>query len=101
MANALPHAIGVQIGNPGRHVISMSGDGGLGMLMGELLTVLEMLVDGLPDYETDHNAVDFSAIAAGVGIHAIRVEKPGDLRSALADGLAHPGPALATDPGVG
>jgi pyruvate dehydrogenase (quinone) len=122
MANALPHAIGAQFGNPGRQVISMSGDGGLGMLMGELLTVklhelpikivvfnnsslgmvkLEMLVDGLPDYETDHLPVDFSAIAAGVGIHAIRVEKPGDLRAALAAGLQHPGPALielVTDP---
>ena len=122
MANALPHAIGAQFGNPGRQVISMSGDGGLGMLMGELLTVklhelpvkivvfnnsslgmvkLEMLVDGMPDYETDHTPVDFSAIARGVGIHSIRVEKPGDLRSALAEGLAHPGPALIeliTDP---
>jgi pyruvate dehydrogenase (quinone) len=122
MANALPHAIGAQVGNPGRQVISMSGDGGLGMLMGELLTVklhelpvkivvfnnsslgmvkLEMLVDGLPDYETDHLPVDFSAIAKGVGIHSIRVEKPGDVRSALAEGLNHPGPALielVTDP---
>lgn len=70
MANALPHAIGAQLAQPGRQVISMSGDGGLGMLLGELLTVrlhdlpvkiivfnnaslgmvkLEMLVDGLPD----------------------------------------------------
>jgi pyruvate dehydrogenase (quinone) len=122
MANALPHAIGAQFGNPGRQVISMSGDGGLGMLLGELLTVklhelpvkivvfnnsslgmvkLEMLVDGMPDYETDHLPVDFSAIAKGIGIHSIRVEKPGDLRSALAEGLAHPGPALIeliTDP---
>ncbi len=105
MANALPHAIGAQFAYPGRQVISMSGDGGLGMLLGELLTVklhelpvkivvfnnsslgmvkLEMLVDGLPDYETDHTPVDFSAIAKAVGIHSIRVEKPGDLRSALA-----------------
>ena len=124
MANALPHAIGAQFANPGRQVISMSGDGGLGMLLGELLTVklhelpikivvfnnsslgmvkLEMLVDGLPDYETDHTPVDFSAIAKAVGIHSIRVEKPGDLRSALGEGLNHPGPALielVTDPNV-
>jgi len=122
MANALPHAIGAQFGNPHRQVISMSGDGGLGMLLGELLTVklhelpvkivvfnnaslgmvkLEMLVGGLPDHETDHLPVDFSAIAAGIGIHSLRVEKPGDIRSALTEGLQHPGPALielVTDP---
>jgi len=104
MANALPQAIGAQLGNPHRQVISMSGDGGLGMLLGELLTValhrlpikivlfnnsslgmvkLEMLVDGLPDYETDHAPVDYSAIARAAGIHSVRVEKPADLRSAL------------------
>jgi len=124
MANALPHAIGAQMGNPGRQVISMSGDGGLGMLLGELLTVklhqlpikivlfnnaslgmvkLEMLVDGLPDFETDHASVDFSAIARAVGIHSVRIEKPGDLRAGLGEGLNHPGPALielVTDPNV-
>lgn len=124
MANALPQAIGAQLDNPHRQVISMSGDGGLGMLLGELLTValhrlpikivlfnnsslgmvkLEMLVAGLPDYETDHAPVDYSAIAGAVGIHSVRVEKPADLRSALGDGLNHPGPALielVTDPNV-
>jgi pyruvate dehydrogenase (quinone) len=122
MANALPHAIGAQFAYPGRQVISMSGDGGLGMLMGELLTVvlhqlpvkivlfnnssldmvkLEMLVAGLPDYETDHAPVNYTAIAQAAGLHAVRVEQPADIRSGLADGLAHPGPALielVTDP---
>jgi pyruvate dehydrogenase (quinone) len=122
MANALPHAIGAQLAHPGRQVISMSGDGGLGMLLGELLTVgmhdlpvkivvfnnsslgmvkLEMLVDGIPDYGTDHPAVDYAAIAAAAGIHAIRIEQPPDVRAALQDALAHPGPALidlVTDP---
>ncbi|KAA9150940.1 pyruvate dehydrogenase [Amycolatopsis acidicola] len=122
MANALPHAIGAQLAQPGRQVISMSGDGGLGMLMGELLTVrlhqlpvkivvfnnsslgmvkLEMLVDGLPDYQTDHAQVDFAAIARGAGLHSIRVTEPGKVRDALAEALAHPGPALVdvvTDP---
>jgi pyruvate dehydrogenase (quinone) len=122
MANALPHAIGAQLAYPGRQVISMSGDGGLGMLLGELLTVamyelpvkiitfnnstlgmvkLEMLVDGLPDYQTDFAPVDYAAIAAAAGIHSLRVEQPGDVRSALADALSHPGPALVdlvTDP---
>ncbi|MEU3269797.1 pyruvate dehydrogenase [Saccharomonospora sp. NPDC006951] len=122
MANALPHAIGAQFAYPGRQVISMSGDGGLGMLLGELLTVklhdlpvkivtfnnsslgmvkLEMLVDGLPDYQTDHAAVDFAAVAAGAGIHSVRVTDPAAVRDVLAEALAHPGPALVdvvTDP---
>ncbi len=122
MANALPHAIGSQFAFPNRQVISMSGDGGLGMLLGELLTValhnlpikiitfnnsslgmvkLEMLVDGLPDYGTDHTPVNFAAIAQAAGIHAVRIEKPTDIRTGLEDALAHPGPALVdlvTDP---
>jgi pyruvate dehydrogenase (quinone) len=122
MANALPHAIGAQLAYPGRQVISMSGDGGLGMLLGELLTValhqlpvkiitfnnsslgmvkLEMLVDGIPDFETDHAPVDYAAIAKAAGIHALRVEQPADVRSALGEALSHPGPALVdlvTDP---
>ena len=124
MANALPHAIGAQLAYPGRQVISMSGDGGLGMLMGELLTVvlhqlpvkivvfnnsaldmvkLEMLVDGLPDYQTDHAPVNYAAIAQAAGLYSVRVEQPAEIRSALAEAFAHPGPALVdlvTDPNV-
>jgi pyruvate dehydrogenase (quinone) len=122
MANALPHAIGAQLAYPDRQVISMSGDGGLGMLLGELLTVakyqwpvkivvfnngalgmikLEMLVDGLPDYQTDNGSFDYAAIAEAMGIHGVRVEQPPDVREALSNALAHPGPALVdlvTDP---
>lgn len=122
MANALPHAIGAQFAYPGRQVISMSGDGGLGMLLGELLTValhrlpvkiivfnnsslgmvrLEMLVDGLPNFETDHAPVDFAAVARAAGIHGVRVTEPAAIRGALTEALAHPGPALVdlvTDP---
>jgi len=122
MANALPHAIGAQFAYPRRQVISMSGDGGLGMLLGELLTValhrlpvkivtfnnsslgmvkLEMLVDGLPDFGTDHASVDYAAIARAAGIHAIRIERPEDIRAGLTEALEHPGPALVdlvTDP---
>jgi len=122
MANALPHAIGAQFAYPGRQVVSMSGDGGLGMLLGELLTValhdlpvkivtfnnsslgmvkLEMLVDGLPDYQTDHRQVDFAAIARGAGLRAERVTDPTRLRAALKEALSHDGPALVdvvTDP---
>ncbi|WP_326835644.1 pyruvate dehydrogenase [Amycolatopsis rhabdoformis] len=122
MANALPHAIGAQFAQPGRQVVSLSGDGGLSMLMGDLLTLsaydlpvkvvvfnnatlgmvkLEMLVDGLPDFGTDQVPVNFAAIAQACGIHATRVEDPRDVREALAKAFVHPGPAvveLVTDP---
>ncbi|MEE1650115.1 pyruvate dehydrogenase [Brachybacterium sp. J144] len=122
MANALPQAIGASKAFPGRQVISMSGDGGLGMLMGELLTVklhqldtkivvfnnsslgmvkLEMLVEGLPDYGTDHEVVDFAAIAAGAGITSVRITDPKKLRKEMEKALATPGPVLidvVTDP---
>ncbi len=122
MANALPHALGVQKLDPSRQVVSMSGDGGLAMLLGELLTArlhnlpvkvvvfnnsslgmvrLEMLVAGDPPFETDHDHVDFAAIARAAGLHAIRVEKPDEVRGALRSVLDHDGPALldvVTDP---
>ncbi len=122
MANALPQAIGASAAFPRRQVISMSGDGGLGMLMGELLTVrlhdlntkilvfnnsslgmvkLEMLVEGIPDYETDHTSVDFAAIAEGVGIPAVRITDPKRLKKELGHALSRKGPVLidvVTDP---
>ncbi|MFC0674373.1 pyruvate dehydrogenase [Brachybacterium hainanense] len=122
MANALPQAIGASASHPGRQVISLSGDGGLGMLMGELLTVrlhdldtkiivfnnsslgmvkLEMLVEGIPDHETDHAPVDFAAIAQGAGIPSVRITDPKRLRGELAKALKTPGPVLVdvvTDP---
>jgi pyruvate dehydrogenase (quinone) len=122
MANALPHAVGAQLAASGRQVVSMSGDGGLAMLLGELITVrlhrlpvkvvlfnnaslgmvkLEMMVDGIPDFETDHEPTNFSAIAEGVGIRALRVEDPREVRPTLEKGLADSGPVLmefVTDP---
>jgi pyruvate dehydrogenase (quinone) len=122
MANALPQAIGAQLAHPGRQVVSMSGDGGLAMLLGELLTVahhglplkivlfnntslamvkLEMLVAGMPDFETDHSPVDYSAIARAAGLDAVRVTQPADVCDGLADALGREGPALIeliTDP---
>lgn len=122
MANALPQAMGASFAYPDRQVISMSGDGGLGMLMGELLTVklhqlntkilvfnnaslsmvkLEMLVEGLPDHGTDHEIVDFAAIAQGAGIPSMRITDPKKLRKDLKKALAAPGPMLidvVTDP---
>ncbi|WP_020666783.1 pyruvate dehydrogenase [Amycolatopsis nigrescens] len=122
MANALPHAIGAQAADRDRQVIAMAGDGGLAMLMGELLTLrthnlpvkvvvfnnsslgmvkLEMLVDGLPEFGTDHDRVDFAAIARAAGIHSRRIENPADVRDGIKELLAHDGPALldvVTDP---
>lgn len=115
MANALPQALGAQIAYPERQVISMSGDGGLAMLLGELLTAklhelpvkivvfnnaslgmvkIEMLVDGLPDHGTDYPSVDFAAIAEAAGISAARVTGPAGVRPALENLLASPGPGL-------
>ena len=122
MANALPHAIGAQFVDRDRQVISLNGDGGLGMLLGELLTVklhdlplkmvvfnnsslgmvkLEMLVEGMRQHGTDHEEVDFAAIAAAAGIHSVLIDDPATLREQLAAALAHPGPVLIdvrTDP---
>lgn len=115
MANALPQAIGAQFVDRDRQVVTFSGDGGLGMLMGELLTVkqhdlpikavvfnnsslgmvkLEMFVAGMPDFGTDHDEVNFAAIAEAVGIKAIRIEDPKKLRKGLQEAFAHPGPVL-------
>ncbi|ACP33786.1 pyruvate dehydrogenase [Corynebacterium aurimucosum] len=122
MANALPMAIGAQAAHPGRQVITFSGDGGLSMLMGELLTVklhnlpvkmfvfnnsslgmvkLEMLVQGLPEHETDHEHVNYAKIAEGAGIKHFRIEDPKDAPRLIKEALAYDGPALidvVTDP---
>jgi pyruvate dehydrogenase (quinone) len=115
MANALPQAIGAQASHPGRQVISMSGDGGLSMLMGDMLTLvqeqlpvkiavfnngtlgfvaLEMKAAGFLETGTRLENPDFAAVARAMGIHAIRVEDPAELDAAIAEVLAHPGPAL-------
>ncbi|MCF4127501.1 ubiquinone-dependent pyruvate dehydrogenase [Methylobacterium sp. SyP6R] len=115
MANALPQAIGVQAAQPGRQVVSLSGDGGFTMLMGDLITLtqqrlpvkvvvfnngtlgfvaLEMKAAGFVELGTSLENPDFAAMARSMGIHAIRVEDPGDLPGAVAEILAHDGPAL-------
>ena len=115
MANAMPQAIGIQAAAPGRQVVSLSGDGGFTMLMGDLITLtqqklpvkiviynngllgfvsLEMKAAGFVDVGTDLENPDFAAMARAMGIHARRVEDPGDLPGAVADMLSHDGPAL-------
>jgi pyruvate dehydrogenase (quinone) len=115
MANALPQAIGVQTSHPGRQVISMSGDGGFSMLMGDVLTLkqhalpvkvivfkndalafveLEMKANGFLNFATDLHSADFSKIAEGAGLLGLRVETPDQVEPAIAQALKHDGPAL-------
>jgi pyruvate dehydrogenase (quinone) len=115
MANALPQAIGAQAAFPGRQIISLSGDGGLAMLLGEVLTLrqlklpvklvvfnnsslgfveLEMKAAGLLDFATDLVNPNFAQLAESAGILGLRVEKPEKLHSAIQEALAHDGPAL-------
>ena len=115
MANAMPQALGLKKAFPDRQVISLSGDGGLAMLLGDLLTTiqeeipikvviynnssldfveLEMKVEGLLDAYTDLKNPDFAKLAEVVGLAAWRVERNEDLEAAVVAFLAHPGPAL-------
>ena len=122
MANALSHAIGAQVSHPHRQVISVSGDGGLSMLLGELVTArmhnlplkvivfnnstlgmvkLEMLVGGLPDFGTDVHDVNYAGVAESIGFHSERVDDPRNLREAFQKAFDVDGPALVeiiTDP---
>jgi pyruvate dehydrogenase (quinone) len=115
MANALPHAIGAQASHPGRQVIALSGDGGIAMLLGELITLrqqhlpvkvvvfnngalgfveLEMKAAGIVTYGTDLDNPDFAGMARAAGLFGVRVDKAGELEGALRDAFAHDGAAL-------
>ena len=115
MANALPHAIGVQASFPGRQVVALCGDGGFAMLMGDVLTLvqmqlpiklviynnstlgfvqMEMQAAGQLDWGVDLKNPDFAAMARAVGLHGVRVEDPADLQAGVSEVLAQPGPAL-------
>ena len=115
MANALPQAIGAQVSHPGRQVVSLSGDGGLAMLMGELLSLrqlrapvklivfrndslafveLEMKAAGVLDFGTDLENPDFSKMAEAAGMLGLRAEMPAQVRPMIAQALAYDGPAL-------
>lgn len=115
MANAMPQALGLQKAFPGRQVISLSGDGGLAMLLGDLLTAvqeklpikvvvfnngslnfveLEQKVEGLLDNYTDLMNPDFGRLAEVIGFHGRTVTRSEDLEEAVQDFLAQRGPAL-------
>ena len=115
MANALPHAIGAQASHPQRQVISLSGDGGLAMLFGELLTIaqlhlpvkiivfdngslgfveLEMKAAGFLPFGVDLVNPDFARLASTIGLLGLRAETADQVRPMLTQALAHDGPAL-------
>ncbi|MCW1822640.1 pyruvate dehydrogenase [Mycolicibacterium conceptionense] len=115
MANALPHAIGAQTAFPDRQVVALAGDGGLTMLFGELVTLiqnrlpvkvivfnnsslnfveLEMKAAGIVTFGTDLVNPDFAAVAQAMGVFGRRVTEPGELERAIGDALRYDGPAV-------
>ena len=115
MANALPHAIGAQTAFRGRQVVALAGDGGLTMLFGELVTLiqnrlpvkvivfnnsslnfveLEMKAAGIVTFGTELVNPNFANVAQAMGIFGRRVEQPSDLQQALVDAFAYDGPAI-------
>jgi len=115
MANALPQAIGAQVSHPGRQVISFSGDGGLAMLMGDLLSLrqlqlpvkvivfkndalafveLEMKAAGIVDFGTDLDNPNFAKMAEAAGLLGLTAETPDQVEPMIAQALQHDGPAL-------
>jgi len=115
MANALPQAIGAQVSHPGRQVIALSGDGGLAMLLGDLLSLrqlqapvkvivfkndalafveLEMKAAGVLDFGTDLHNPDFAKMAEAAGLLGLTADTPEQVRPMLTQALRYDGPAL-------
>jgi len=115
MANALPQAIGAQVSHPGRQVVSLSGDGGLAMLLGDLLSLrqldapvkiivfknnslafveLEMKAAGILEFGTDLQNPNFAKMAEGAGLLGLTAETPAQVRPMIVQALKHEGPAL-------
>jgi pyruvate dehydrogenase (quinone) len=115
MACALPHAIGAQTAFPHRQVVALAGDGGLTMLFGELITLiqnrlpvkvivfnnsslnfveLEMKAAGIVTFGTDLVNPDFAAVAQAMGVFGKRVEHPAELEQTLSEAFAYDGPAV-------
>src|ERR1700730_10874287 len=115
MASALPQAIGAQLAAKDRQVISMSGDGGVSMLLGDLLTLrqlnlpikvvvfrndslafveLEMKASGFLDFGVELKNPDFAALAQSAGLLGLKAETAQDVRPMLQQAFKHDGPAL-------
>jgi pyruvate dehydrogenase (quinone) len=117
MANAMPQAIGAALACPGKQVIAFCGDGGLSMMMGDLMTIvqyklpikiivfnnrslgmvkLEMEVAGIPDRETEMLNPDFAKIAEAMGMPGITINDPGEVKPVLEKAFLQEGPILVT-----
>jgi pyruvate dehydrogenase (quinone) len=115
MANAMPQAIGAQAAYPGRQVISLSGDGGFSMLMGDVLTLkqqklpvkviifkneslafveLEQKASGFLEFATDLRGPDFAKIAEGAGLLGLAARTPDQVEPMITQALKHDGPAV-------
>jgi pyruvate dehydrogenase (quinone) len=115
IGNAMAQAVGAQSSFPGRQVVSLSGNGGFTMLMGDFLSLaqldlpvkvvvfndgtlgsieLEQKSTGFPNFGADLKNQNFAAMAEAVGIRGIRLESPDDVERGVAAALAHPGPVL-------
>ncbi|MGO9391451.1 ubiquinone-dependent pyruvate dehydrogenase [Rhodoblastus sp.] len=115
MANAMAQAIGAQAGFPGRQVVSLSGDGGFTMLMGDLISLkqldlpvkvvvfnngalgyieLEQKSTGFLDFGTELKNPDFAAMAEAIGIRSIRLQDPSEVTDGIAAAFAHDGPVV-------
>jgi len=116
MACGLPYAIAAAVAYPDRPVYCIIGDGGLSMLLGELITVAayklnikivliknntlgqikweQMVFLGNPEYGVDLYPADFVAIARGAGIEAIHIEDPNLCASQLDHAVNRPGAVL-------
>ncbi|MGC4997095.1 thiamine pyrophosphate-dependent enzyme [Streptomyces sp. DT195] len=115
MANAMPQAIGAQLLDRDRQVVAFCGDGGLSMLLGDLMTIrterlpvklvvfdnqrlgmvkLEQEQAGLPEFGTVLDNPDFAAVAQALGIPGIRVTRAEELSDAVKRAFAEPGPVL-------
>ncbi|HLY91080.1 MAG TPA: thiamine pyrophosphate-dependent enzyme, partial [Acetobacteraceae bacterium] len=115
MAAAMPTALGLQKAAPGRQVIALSGDGGIGMLFGDLMTAvqeklpikvavfdngklgfidIEQKSEGMLPLYTHLQNPDFGAVAEAMGLWGRTVAKAGEIEAAIGEWLAHPGPAL-------
>jgi pyruvate dehydrogenase (quinone) len=115
MASSMPTALGLQKSQPGRQVISLSGDGGLSMLLGDLMTAvqeklpikiavlnngklgfidIEQKSEGLVPLYTHLLNPDFGKVAAAMGLWGHSVSKKSELEEAVVAWLSQPGPAL-------
>ncbi|RBL93483.1 thiamine pyrophosphate-dependent enzyme [Chitinophaga flava] len=115
MANAMPQAIGAAFGQPGREIYALCGDGGLTMLLGDLMTIsqynlpikvivfnnrslgmvkLEMEVAGIPDWQTDMLNPDFAAVATAMGFTTFTVHDPDEVEQVLVKACKTSGPVL-------